>query len=322
MILASIPAAIDPIICSWNSSPPPAAPCCIPSPVPRLSAPSPAVANVHATPRTAFPVPDQSLPRTSNRPRPRLPPDRLQSQTPVPAASATRSSPAHCRASRTVPPTLAAPAPPTPGRTRILPTPGSTTPGPRQIPAPPAHAVTPIVSGAMRSVPFSARAAPPVPSLLPSVARNSPPVQARTLLQTTTEKSAAYIPYPPPAATLRRKVRPPRSASTPAQCRRPAPLPPATTPAPHLPLVPTAKPPSNADSGSSAPAPHSLPPMPDSTRCPIAETPSAAYSGTKFADAPSASSPASSPRTAAQSEKCALPILCPASLACSACPAA
>src|SRR5208282_3433336 len=139
-------------------------------------------------------------------------------------------------------------------------------------------------SAAMQSALHSAREEGSGPSLPPSAQETESPFRSHRLLHTTREKNAWYIPYLLPAATPRRRVHPLHSASTPAQCRRPAPPPPVTTPAPRPLPGPSAIPPSNADSGSSVRARHSLPPKPDSTRCPAPEIPAAAHYGAMFAE--------------------------------------
>src|SRR5277367_2618061 len=182
--------------------------------------------------------------------------------------------------------------------------------------------MTPTVSAATPPAPPSTGASRSVPLLPPSAAKNPDPVPAHKPNQTTTGKSAVHIPSPPPAATLRKRVRPLHSESTPAQYRHPEPPPPAATPAPHPLFFPSAQPPNNADSVSFSPVPHSLPLKRGSTRCQFAEKPAVAHSGAKFVGDPSSDHRASFPRIAARSGKCPPPIPGPASPACSAFPAA
>src|ERR1019366_7670592 len=72
----------------------------------------------------------------------------------------------------------------------------------------------------------------PVPSLLPSAALTTAPFPPHNFPRTTTGKSAACIPSPPPAATPRKTAPTPHSPSIPAQPFRPAPALPATKPVP------------------------------------------------------------------------------------------
>ncbi len=137
-------------------SPQPLTPHCISSPDPPVSVQTLAASNVHATPRTAFPVPVDHF---GARESPSTPPP--AGSAPItysaPAAPAARSSAARCRRLHRFASTRAAPDPPTPGQKRILPTPGNTIFRPRQTPAPPSGEVQPIAAAATRSVQVSAR---------------------------------------------------------------------------------------------------------------------------------------------------------------------
>ena len=191
--------------------------------------------------------------------RPRLPPDRPRSHTPAPAAPATRSSAAGCPASPSDRPhrrsacSIASRSNTHSPDARKHDT-GSSANSCAASPRSDAHCLPP-PRDLFRRQPVQL---PPVPLLLPSVAQIRPRFTWRTPPQTTTEKSVRISRLLRPLPLLVEKSATPRSASTPAQSRRPAPPPPATTPAPRRLLGPTAKPPSNADSGSSARAPHSL----------------------------------------------------------------